>query len=82
MTEKFMLITMRLADMVRVHPDQVMMHCADCGHEVGVYPSGQEVLRQHADTKIVCQRCHYPPDGTQLAPGAEFEPAQSVRRKS
>ena len=34
------LIVMRLADMKRVHPEQITDKCAGCGHAVGIYPSG------------------------------------------
>ena len=32
------LIVMRCADMVRVHPKQIAAKCARCGHAVGIYP--------------------------------------------
>lgn len=72
------LIAMRLADMHRVHPDQIEAHCGRCGEVVGVYPSGQKVLREMPDVELVCQVCQ-PPSGLQiLAPGAELEPLQSI----
>ncbi|MEY9235435.1 hypothetical protein ABIF78_007758 [Bradyrhizobium japonicum] len=74
------LIVMRLADMRRVHPDQITGRCSSCGHEVGIYPSGQQVMREHADVRLVCQVCRQPGANTALAPGAEFEPMQSVDR--
>ena len=71
------LICMRLADMVRVHPDQITSRCAVCGHEVGIYPSGQLVLKRMPGLRVVCQICMQPADVTVLAPGAEAEPLQS-----
>jgi hypothetical protein len=51
------LVTMRLSDMVKVHPGQVTKTCALCGEPVGVYPSGQKALRAHPEAEIVCQVC-------------------------
>lgn len=73
------LIVMRLADMHRVHRDQIVRKCATCGHKVGVYPSGQEVMRHDPDTRLTCQVCKTPGPNAVLAPGAEFEPFQSVK---
>lgn len=77
------LITMRLADMKRVHPDQITGKCANCGHEVGIYPSGQKAMQLHpGQIKIVCHVCR-PPSGEQyLAPGAHLEPFESIRKSS
>jgi hypothetical protein len=76
------LIVMRLADMKRIHPDQITATCARCGHTVAVYPSGQAVMRQHPDVKLMCQVCRQPGDeAALLAPGAEFEPFQSVKKQ-
>lgn len=52
------LVTMRLADMARMHPGQDDSHvCAECGHAVGVYPSGQAALRKWPRMKVICQVC-------------------------
>lgn len=75
------LITMRLADMHVVHPDQITGKCADCDHEVGIYPSGQAAMREHPKIRVVCQVCRLPGPAAHLAPGAEAEPFQSVRKK-
>lgn len=75
------LTVMRLADMKRVHPQQIVRKCARCGHKVGIYPSGQEVMRHHPEVELVCQVCHHPDPNALLAPGAEFEPFQSVNKK-
>lgn len=75
------LLCMRLADMHVVHPDQIITICSSCGEEVGVYPSGQKVMREVPRVKVLCQVCRTPGEGAMLAPGAEHEPMQSVRRK-
>jgi hypothetical protein len=75
------LIAMRLSDMVMMHPDQITRRCALCGEPVGIYPSGQAVMMHHPDAEIICQVCRDPGEHSALAPGAEFEPFQSVRRK-
>lgn len=75
------LIVMRLADMKRVHPDQVTDHCSECKAEVGVYPSGQKIMRHYQDIVLVCQVCRPPGPNAKLAPGAELEPFQSHRKQ-
>jgi hypothetical protein len=74
------LIVMRLADMHRVHPKQDNSRvCAGCGERVGIYPSGQAILRRMPATRILCSHCQEPVDAMVLAPGAEREPFESVR---
>lgn len=75
-----MLIAMRLADMARVHPLQVTRKCVRCQHEVGIYPSGQQAMREHPDIEVVCAVCQSPGPRAQLAPGAEREPFESRKR--
>jgi len=75
------LIVMRLADMKRVHPDQIVRKCAGCGHDVAVYPSGQLVMQQYPDVRLTCSVCKMPGPKAKLAPGAEFEPFQSVDKQ-
>lgn len=75
------LIVMRLAEMQRMHPDQITAKCARCGHDVGVYPSGQKVMREHANTELVCSVCKSPGFGVTLAPGALAERGQSKRKQ-
>jgi hypothetical protein len=75
------LIVMRLADMKRVHPEQVEAQCSKCGEVVGVYPSGQQVMRDYPDTKLICQVCKTPGESAVLAPGARQEAAQSRRKQ-
>ena len=77
-----MLIAMRLADMVRVHPHQVRGWCSRCGEEVGIYPSGQKAMKQSPDIKVVCQVCSPPGPDSRLARGAEIEPFQSKEKEN
>jgi hypothetical protein len=52
------LVTMRIADMSRMHPAQDDTHvCSGCGHAVGIYPSGQAALRKWPAMKILCSHC-------------------------
>ena len=52
------LVTMRIADMTRIHPAQDDSRvCAECGHPVGLYPSGQAALRKYPTMKIICAQC-------------------------
>jgi hypothetical protein len=78
------LIVMRLADMHRVHPMQDdSRRCSHCNERVGIYPSGQHMLRADPTLRIVCQICHErlgPADVSVLAPGAEMEPFESQDR--
>lgn len=80
------LVVMRLVDMHRVHPQMDRSHkCSKCGAPVGIYPSGQNVLRLQelgeARVTIICNACTQPGPDTRLAPGAEKEPAQSISVK-
>lgn len=75
------LIAMRLADMVRVHPQMSREHvCSTCGERVGIYPSGQGVLWRYPEIKIVCHECIPEADRFCPAPGWEAEPSESVWR--
>jgi hypothetical protein len=74
------LTVMRLADMTRIHPDQITSTCHGCGHVVAIYPSGQQIMKRHPDTRLICQVCKTPDPDTPLAPGAELEPFQSVKK--
>jgi hypothetical protein len=56
--EPIVLVTMRLADMHKVHPEQATMACARCGEPVGVYPSGQKAIRlAPGPVEVICQVC-------------------------
>lgn len=52
------LVAMRLADMRRVHPQQDNTRfCGLCGERLGIYPTGQRVLRMNPKAKLVCAHC-------------------------
>jgi len=68
---------MRLDEMVRTHPEQVTGKCCTCGKPVGIYPSGQKVLRLYpGNVEVVCNHCGNA-WGARPAPGALDE----ARRK-
>jgi hypothetical protein len=76
------LVVMRLADMLLVHPQQDNSRvCSRCGDQVGIYPSGQDILARHPDTIITCSACAGPLGPAVLAPGALEEPFQSHKRE-
>jgi hypothetical protein len=73
---------MRLADVLLVHPQQDNSRvCSKCGCQVGIYPSGQDILARHPDTIITCNHCAGPLASAVLAPGALEEPFQSHKRE-
>ena len=57
MTQGFTLIVMPLGEMKRRHPDQIQRNCAECGVLVGIYPSGQNMMKAHPGIKILCTNC-------------------------
>jgi hypothetical protein len=79
------LIVMRLKDMNVVHPKQDNSRvCSGCGKPVGIYPSGQAMLRRYPDTEIVCVVCSASRPEAEivaLAPDALEESAESVPAK-
>lgn len=79
------LVTMRLADMARMHPAQDDSHvCGTCGHPVGIYPSGQRALRQWPEMKILCQVCAVkrPPHEIENIAAADFDTIMAEGRDS
>lgn len=75
------LIVMRLADMARIHPGQDNSRkCSGCGQPVGIYPSGQSMIRRQPNIRIICNHCYKrePGDVEILVPGALEEPLESV----
>jgi hypothetical protein len=80
------LIVMRLADMQRRHPAQDdSRFCSHCQHRVGIYPSGQAVLKQESGMKILCSVCNdrigkNAWSVSMLAPGALDERKESYDR--
>lgn len=52
------LLTMRLTDMTRKHPDQDESRvCSRCRQQVAIYPTGQKLLNDFPDLEIVCNVC-------------------------
>jgi formylmethanofuran dehydrogenase subunit E len=78
--KEYELFCMRLSHMFRVHPQQIEDKCSKCGEIVGVYPSGQCMLKKHkGHIKIICNVCA----GTTAVigdriPGFENEGSESV----
>jgi hypothetical protein len=73
------LLVMRLDCMIVVHPDMDRSHvCARCQQPVGIYPSGQAVLRRDPATRILCHLCQPPTAAATPAPGALRERGQSI----
>lgn len=75
------LITMRLADMKRVHPRMTTGKCGRCGEVVGIYPSGQEAMKKWGGMEIVCTVCRPIGGGEFLAPGSIEEAWESEDNK-
>lgn len=80
------LIVMRSQDMFVVHPETDFTYtCAQCAAQVGIYPSGQDVIRRFGRERveIICNQCV--DNGlvrrAKLAPGALAERGQSVRKQ-
>jgi hypothetical protein len=70
------LVTMRLADMGRMHPAQDDTHtCAECGAPVGIYPSGLSALRRWPEMKVICVACacKRPREEIENMPAADFD---------
>lgn len=51
------LVCMRLSRMVFVHPQQVEDVCGRCGEAVGIFPSGQAIIRTYRRVTILCEVC-------------------------
>lgn len=82
MPEKASLLCMRLADMARVHPLMSRAYkCDRCGHQLGIYPSGQEHIRQYGrdHIELICNQCtNRQPDIVQMTTQNIIECAESV----
>jgi hypothetical protein len=53
-----MLVVMRVATMTKAHPKTDFTHrCARCHEPVGIFPSGQRLLREQPNVEIVCHGC-------------------------
>ena len=58
---KVRLICVRLDDMVKAHPKQLTDQCSECGHVIGIPPSGMRVIaaaKYPRQVKIICNRCN------------------------
>ena len=56
--ERPRLVVIRAARMTKVHPKTDFTHvCALCREQVGIFPSGQQLLRDQPNAEIVCDRC-------------------------
>lgn len=76
------LLAMHLENMHIQHPQQDNSHvCAICGETVGLYPSGQAVLRRYRKVKIVCEICQTWTANDIPAPGALAEIGEGVAKK-
>ena len=52
------LVVMRAANMTKVHPQTDWTHqCERCHQPVGIFPSGQRLLRKQPNVEIVCDGC-------------------------
>jgi hypothetical protein len=79
------LLCMRAAHMFRIHPETDWTHvCGQCGEKVGIYPSGQAVLKKlgEKNVEIICNVCgsglSWSANLANLAPGAREEVTQSI----
>jgi hypothetical protein len=79
------LVTMRIADMTKMHPAQDDTHtCAECGHPVGIYPSGMAALRKWPKMQVLCVHCavRRPEQIIENMAAADFETLMAERRDS
>jgi hypothetical protein len=79
------LVTMRIADMTRMHPAQDDSHaCAECGHACALYPSGQAALRKWPTMKVICAHCacKRPRHEIENMPAADFDTIMQEGRES
>jgi len=68
---RYVLVTMRLADMKVVHPHQDnSRRCSRCNEIVGVYPASLRELRRHPDMVIECTHCVDQADMVAMEPSA------------
>jgi RNase P subunit RPR2 len=76
---RVLLSVKRAIEMERVHPQTDFRHvCSSCHTPVGIFPSGQRILREHKKRVIIlCTRCQ-PSGWMPPAPGAEQERAETI----
>jgi hypothetical protein len=77
------LVVMRLKNMHAKHPQQDDSKvCSKCGTKVGIYPSGQKVLKKNPSFSIICDVCIGPIKRfAEPAPGAIEEAIENRRMK-
>jgi hypothetical protein len=77
------LVVMRLCDMFNQHPDQDNSRiCGTCGFKVGIYPSGQKIIKDNPNIILICQVCSVPMDKFGIpAPGAIEEAVEMRKRR-
>ena len=83
MSDRAMLVVMRVARMTKVHPKTDFTHrCGRCHEPVGIFPSGQRTLHEQPDAEIVCDVCVGDSTAVLLAgellPGVRQEARESV----
>ena len=77
-TDPIKLVTMRLKDMGKIHPDQDNSHaCSQCGETVGIYPSGQRSLLNFPEMAIICHVCASGLRGAKNFPAAPWDDIKS-----
>jgi hypothetical protein len=52
-----LLACMPSVDMWGKHPQRIERACEWCGKMLGIYPPGQQFLREHPCAQIVCHLC-------------------------
>jgi hypothetical protein len=58
--DRYVLVAMRLVNMIKRHPQQDESHvCVNCCEKVGIYPSGQRAIKRIPNIKIVCEICAF-----------------------
>jgi len=74
------LMVVRESELQKVHPrTDFRHHCAICQQPVGVFPSGQRLMRRYAVT-LICTHCMPPAIAAPFAPGAYAEQNLTRRR--
>lgn len=77
------LICMRFDHMQRIHPKMIREHCDECQAEVGVFPSGQEIIKNHGRERIriVCDVCYQPSSKVAILPPQALREALETKPK-
>jgi hypothetical protein len=83
MSDRAMLVVIRTDRMTKAHPRTDFTHlCGRCREPVGIFPSGQRLLREQPNAEIVCDVCAGDSAAVMLAgemlPGVRQEARESV----